>query len=68
MLIVDELKQIAERVGVQATGSTIQAVINSFKAGLDAKDAGTATKAVDTLVTEEQPIIKPRSKRKSKDD
>lgn len=68
MLIVDEIKQIAERVGVHATGSTIQAVVASFKAGLDAKEACGVKKPNDIPVAEEQPIIKPRSKRKSKDD
>lgn len=39
MLIADEIKEIARRVGVNATGNTIPEVLMSFRLGLDAKEA-----------------------------
>lgn len=67
MLIVDEIKKLAERVGVTATGSTIQAVVTSFKAGLDAKEAK-KSEAVATFTTPEteEPIVKPKRDKKKK--
>ena len=67
MLIVDEIKAIAKRVGVEATGSTIQAVVLSFKAGLDAKDkvVADATPAIATFAAEDGPNKPKRTKKKA---
>lgn len=39
MSIVDDLKALGSRIGVTATGNTIQEVIRSINLALDARDA-----------------------------
>lgn len=38
MTIMDELKNIAKRVGITATGNTIMEIVESFKKGLDERE------------------------------
>lgn len=42
MTIMDELKSIAKRVGITATGNTIMEIVESFKKGLDEKEKMTS--------------------------
>lgn len=66
MLIVDEIKSLASRVGVTATGNTIQDVVLSFKAGLDAKEKKSSAAAAPASDISNEPIIKPRRDKKKK--
>lgn len=44
MSIVDDLKALGSRIGVTATGNTIQEVIRSINSGLDAREAEASNK------------------------